>query len=127
MNDAGYVYVHSESSIWSQQVKCHDDLVFVPAIYIAILIPKWKYVFHSASNHLNAILNVIRLVQYGHKLKKDNLHWVERFDSYLFHAFNRELSFSDKVHLFLLAFYIRILKRIGPTVKFPYNVLSSLI
>lgn len=127
LNDAGYVYVRSESSIWSQQVKCHDNVVFAQAIYIAILIPKWKFVFHSAPNHLYAILIVIGLVQSGHKLRKDNLHWVERFDSYLYHAFNRELSFLDKVHLFLLAFYIRFLKRIRPSVKFPYNVLSLLI
>lgn len=127
LNDAGYVYVHSESSVWSQQMKCHDDIVIAHAIYIPILIPKWRYAFLSSPRHLYKILKVIRLAQSGHELREDNLRWVEKIDSFLYHTFNRPLSLSDKVHLSFLAFYIRALIKFNPTVKFPYKMLSSLI
>lgn len=127
LNDAGYVYVQSESSIWSQQMKCHDDVVFAHAIYIPILIPKWKSTYYSTPRHLFSILNVVRMAQSGHQLREDNLQWVERFSCFLYHAFNRRLSLSDKLHLSFLALYIRILKKFRPTTKFPYSILSSLI
>ena len=127
LNDAGYVYVHSESSIWSQQVKCHDDIIFAHAIYLAILIPKWRFIFYSSPGHLYNILKVVRLAQSGHKLREANLRWVEKFDSFLYHSFNRPLSLSDRVHLSFLAFYLRILKKFKPKIKLPYRLLSSLI
>ena len=127
LNDAGYVYIHSESSIWSQQMKCHDDVVFAHPIYIPILIPKWKYVFLSSPGHLSSLLNVVRLAQSGHRLREENLLWVRRFDCYLYHAFNRKLSYVDKIHLSLLSLYIRVLRRIKLNYRFLYQILSLLI
>ena len=127
LNDAGYVYVHSESSIWSQQVKCHDNVVFAHTIYVSILIPKWRYVFLSSPRHLNSLLNVVRLAQSGHRLREDNLLWVRRFDSYLYHTFNRSLSYRDTLYLAFLSIYIRVLKRIMPNYKFPYQLLFKWI
>lgn len=115
LNDAGYVYVHSDSSIWSQQIKSKDDTVFAHAIYVAMLVPIWKNVFLSSPRHLNSILNVVRLVQSGHRLREDNLHWVQRFDSYLYHAFNRELGIIDWIHLSFLSVYLMFL------IKFKMN------
>ena len=127
LNDAGYIYVHHKSSIWSQQTKGKDHIVFAHAIYMGILIPKWKYVFLSTKRHLNMILQVVRLAQTGYQLREDNLHWIQRFDSYLYHTFNRKHSYLDKMHLSFLVFYIRSLKLLKPHVKFPYTLLSSLI
>lgn len=127
LNDAGYVYVHYESSIWSQQIKFKDYIVLAHAIYIPLLIPKWKFAFHSSPKHLTRILNVVKFAQSGHQLNEGNLHWVQRFESYLYHAFNRNHTIIDRAHLAFLAFYIRLLRKTRPRVKFPYKVLSSLI
>ena len=127
LNDAGYVYVHHESSIWSQQIKTKDCVVFAHAIYLSILIPKWKYVYLSSPRHLGLTLQVVRFAQSGHQLREDNLKWIERFDSYLYHAFNRKLTFIDKIHLSFLGFYIRVLMKCKPRGTFPYTVLSHLI
>lgn len=127
LNDAGYVYVHYQSSIWSQQKKKKDHIVFAHAIYMAILIPKWKYVFRSTPRHLGMILNVVRLAQSGYRIREDNLHWIQRFDCRLYHSFNRDLSFTDKMYLSFLAYYIRVLRKTKPSFKLPYKLLSSLI
>ena len=123
LNDAGYVYVHDKSSIWSQQIASGDNEVFAHAIYVALLIPKWKFAFHSSPRHLNSILNVVRLVQSGHRLKENYLHWLERFDRYLYLAFNRDLSYIDKIRFAFLSLYIRFLRKY----RFPYQFLSVLI
>ena len=127
LNDAGYVYVHHESSIWSQQIKTKDYVVFAHAIYLGLLIPKWKFVYLSSPRHLGLILQVVRFAQSEHQLREDNLKWIQRFDSYLYHTFNRKLSYIDKGHLSFLVFYIRVLKYFTPKIKFPYILLSSLI
>lgn len=127
LNDAGYIYVHDKSSIWSQQIESGDDVAFAHAIYVAILIPKWKFLFHSSPRHLNLILKVVRLVQSGHRLREDNIHWLERFDSYLYHAFNRDLSYMDKIHLLFLSLYIRFLKKYRFNYRLPYQFLSVII
>lgn len=127
LNDAGYVYVHNKSSIWSQQIESGDDIAFAHAIYVATLIPKWKSAFHSSPRHLNLILKIVKLVQSGHRLKEDNLHWLERFDSYLYHAFNRDLSYMDKIHLSFLSLYIRFLRKYRFNIRFPYQLFSVLL
>lgn len=127
LNDAGYVYVHYKSSIWSKQIECGDDVAFAHAIYVAILIPKWKFAFHSSPKHLGLILNVVRLIQSGHRLREDNLRWVQRFDCFLYHAFNRELTQTDKVRLALLSLYIRVLRKFWLGFRAPYQFLSFII
>lgn len=109
LDDAGYVYVKYQSSLWQNNVKSNDHIVFAHAIYIGMLIPKWKYVFFSSPRHQNSILNVVRLVQSGHRLREDNLHWVQKFDSYLYHAFNRELNVIDRLHLSFMSVYLRFM------------------
>lgn len=127
LNDAGYVYVHYKSSIWSQQKKYKDHIVFAHAIYIAILIPKWKDVFRSSPRHLSLIFNVVRLAQSGYKLRDDNLRWIQSFDCFLYHAFNRKLTFIEKCHLTFLAIYIRFLRKFQPKNILPYKLLSQII
>lgn len=127
LNDAAYIYVHYKSSIWSQQIKFKDHIVFAHAIYMAILIPKWKYTFRTSPIHLKLILNVVRLALSGYKLREENLRWIQRFDCFLYHAFNRELSIIDKGHLSFLAFYIRVLRKLQPNFILPYKLLSLMI
>ena len=82
---------------------------FLLMLYIGMLIPKWKYVFLSSPRHLNLIAYVVRLVQSGHRLREENLLWVQKFDSYLYHAFNRKLNVIDRLHLSFLSVYLRLL------------------
>ena len=109
LNDTGYVYVNSESSIWSQQVKCGDDFVFAHALYIPLLIPKWKNVFHTEKRHLVAILQVVFLALSKRKLKENNVRWIERFKTFPYHVFNRDLNVFEKARLLLLSYYLRIM------------------
>ena len=127
LNDAGYVLVRHKSSIWSQQIESGDNVAITPALFIPLLIPKWKYDILSSPKHLSAILNVVKLVQSGHRLREGNFLWVQRYDSYLYHAFNRNLSYIDTIHLKFLSLYIRVLRKFRFSIKFPYKVLFALI
>ena len=119
LDDAGYIYVKYKSSLWQNNIKTQDYIVFAHAIYIGMLIPKWKYVFLSSRKHLYSILDVVRLVQSGHRLRDDNLHWVQNFDSYIYHAFNRELNIIDRLHLSFVSVYLKLL------IKFRLNNRAS--
>lgn len=109
LNDAGYIYVHYKSSIWSQQIASGDNLALTTAISVPFLIPKWKYVILSSPRHLNALLNVVRLVRSGHRLREGNLLRAQKHNSYLYHAYNRNLSYIQ-IHLKFLSIYIRFLR-----------------
>lgn len=122
LDDAGYVYVQYKTSIWAETVKSNDSKVFAHAIYIPVLIPKWTNVFYTELRHLSMILAVVQLARSSHQLKEDNLRWISRFDIFLYHAFNRKLGTTDRLHLSFLFYYIRIL------MKFKlYNKISSIL
>ena len=127
LNDAGYILVRHKSSIWSQQIVSGDNVAITPALLVPSLIPKWKYIILSSPRHLSSILKVLRLVQSGHRLREGNLHRLQRLDWYLYHAFNRDLSYLDKIHLKFLSIYIRVLRKIKFGFKLPYQLLSVLI
>lgn len=127
LNDAGYVLVRHKSSIWSKQIESGDNVAITPALLVPSLIPKWKYIILSSPRHLSSILKVLRLVQSGHRLREGNLHRLQRLDWYLYHAFNRDLSYLDKIHLKFLSIYIRVLRKIKFDFKLPYQLLSVLI
>lgn len=111
LDDAGYVYVHSDSSIWSKQVKCNDFIVFAHALYIPSLIPRWTDAFYSETYHHVQIYKVVRLALSRHQLKESNLRWINKFDVYLYHAFNRHLNVKDWFHLLFLLVYLRLIIR----------------
>ena len=124
LDDAGYVYVHYKSSIWTKMTGSYDYMAFSHILYIPMLIPKWKPVFYSSQYHLKILLNVIWLARSGYSLSEDNLKWVRRFDLYIYKVFNREIKFMDKVHLGLLARYIKLLIKWKPSLGLPYKIIS---
>lgn len=109
LDDAGYVYIHSDSSIWSQQVQCNDYIVFAHALYIPRLIPKWADAFYSEVRHYIQIYKVVRLALSRHQLKESNLRWINQFDVFLYHVFNRRLRLVDWLHLSFLLVYLKFL------------------
>lgn len=124
LDDAGYVYVHYKSSIWSQTSASSDYIAFSHVLYIPLLIPKWKPVFYSSQYHLGWILKAIWLVRSGYYLSDENLNWVRRFDLHIYKLFNKKITFFDKVYLGLFARYVKLLLKFKPTVLFPYKIIS---
>ena len=127
LNDAGYVYVQYNSSIWNENLKKQDSKVFAHALYIPLLIPKWEYAFMSGKRHLKKMLKVVRLALSNHHLKDDNLVWIRRFDRFVYRCFNRQLSLNDKMRLSLLFIYLGLLIVTHPNMKWPYRLLSKLL
>lgn len=127
LNDAGYVYVQYNASIWNENRKSQDHKVLTHALYIPLLIPKWKYEFLSDRRHLKRLLNVVKLAISKYKLKEENLKWISRFDRYLYSVFNRDLKFSDKMHLAALYILLGTLIVFQPSIKFPYKLLNKML
>lgn len=124
LDDAGYLYVHYKSSIWTKMTGSYDYMAFSHILYIPMLIPKWKPVFYSSQHHLKILLNVIWLARSGYSLSEDNLKWVRRFDLYIYKVFNRKIKLGDKVHLGLLARYVKLLIKWKPSFLLPYKIIS---
>lgn len=124
LDDAGYVYVHYKSSIWTKMTASYDYMAFSHILYIPLLVPKWKLVFYSSQNHLKILLNVIWLVRSGYSLSDENLNWIRRFDLHLYRLFNKKITFVDKVYLGLFARNVKLLLKFKPTVLFPYKIIS---
>ena len=127
LDEAGYVYVHYKSSIWSEMTATYDYRAFYHVLYIPLLIPKWKMVFYSSEFHLKKILKTIWLARSGNCISENNLKWVRKFDLYIYGVLNKKITFLDKVHLLLLEKYIGLLIRYRPSVLFPYKVISLLL
>lgn len=109
LKDAGYVYVKYESSLWQDSVKSNDYIVFAHALYIPFLIPKWIDAFYGSTYHHIQIYKVVRLALSRHQLKESNLRWINQFDVFLYHVFNRRLRLVDWLHLSFLLVYLKFL------------------
>lgn len=109
LDDAGYVYVKYQSSLWQDNVKSNDHIVFAHALYIPLLIPKWIDAFYRSTYHHIQIYKVVRLALSRHQLKESNIRWINQFDVYLYHVFNRKLSIIDWLHLTFLLVYLKFL------------------
>lgn len=127
LNDAGYIYVQYGNSIWAKNCQTKDHLVFAHALYIPLLIPKWRYVFLKSPNHLSRILETIKLAYYGYNIRQDNLNWIHYFDVYIYKTFNRKLNIIDKCRLLFLYVYIKVLMKLNISMKLPYYILSLLL
>lgn len=127
LNDAGYVYVQYNTSIWNENKKNQDYRVFAHALYIPLLIPRWSMAFLSEKRHQKRILSVVRLAFSSYKLKEEHLRWMSRFDRFLYTVFNKKLIFKDYLHLTALYFFLKILIMFKPTIKFPYKLLNKML
>ena len=127
LNDAGYVYVQYHTSIWNENIKRQDYKLLTHSLYIPLLIPKWRMTFLESPKHLKRILKVVRLALSKYELKQDNLVWISRFDRYLYHAFNRNLSVLDYLHLIFLYFYLIFVILFHPSHKFFYEKLNKML
>lgn len=114
LNDAGYVYVQYPSSIWAQQVKSKDSVIFAHALYIPKLIPKWSMVMLSSPSRLGDICGTIRSAYSMHRIKEENLQWTKSFNLFIYNAFNRKLGLLDKLYLAFLWVYLRTLTKMKP-------------
>lgn len=73
---------------------------------------------------------VVELALCGEKVSKGTNKWMQGMDSYLFHAFNRRLTMSDKIHLRELEFLVGVMrrtKRKHPSWPLPWRLLDKLI
>lgn len=103
LNDVGYVYVQYQNSIWHEYEKtCDHKILGCPALFVAGLLPAWKPVYWSSRGYLRRMKTVVSSALRGEKVTVPTLKWMDSFDYYLFHAFNRPLTIEDKMHLIAL-------------------------
>lgn len=123
LNDAGYVYVQYKNSIMGNLSKSKDLELLTHALYIPLIIPKWRNAFLTEPKHLKKILNAVCLAYFGYKVKDmGNLHWMSKFDLFIYHAFNRKLTLFDIMHLLMIRIYLKLLIN-----WFPKNSYSSML
>lgn len=127
LDDAGYIYVQYNTSIWNENIKRQDYKLMAHALYIPLLIPKWNMTFLSASRHLKMILKVVRIALSEYQVREDILRWCSRFDRYLYHVFNRKQTIIDKLHLGVLFLYLVFLIKIHPPLKIFYRLLDKML
>lgn len=131
LNDAGYIYVQYKSSIWNDYTKTNDYLVMgSPALFNAGMYPKWKPVYWQSRNGLNQIIKVVNAARKELPMTETTIRWMDSFDYYIFHAFNRPLTRLDKIHLFTLWILLKIMicvKRRHPRIPLPWRLLDKLL
>lgn len=131
LNDAGYVYVQYRNSTWNDCMKTNDYIIMgCPAIFNAVLIPKWKPVYWQSIPHLRRIKHVVSAAWHSLPMTNEAIRWMDSFEYYIYHAFNRPLNLWDKLHLFAIWFLLKIMiriKRRHPEVTLPWRLLDKLL
>lgn len=131
LNDAGYIYVQYKSSIWNDYIKTNDHIVLgAPALFNAGLFPMWKPVYWQSRNGLRQIIRVVNAAREELPITETTIRWMDNYDYYIFHAFNRPLTIWDKMHLFILWFLLKIMihaKRRCPRLPLPWRLLDKLL
>ena len=131
LNDAGYIYVQYKSSIWNDYKKTNDHIVMgCPALFNPGLFPKWKPVYWQSVKGLNRIILVVNAAREGLPMTDVAIRWMDSFDYYIYHAFNRPLNLLDKLHLSALWFLLKMMirtKRRHPRLPLPWRLLDKLL
>ena len=102
LDDAGYVYVQYKNSIWNENLKTKNYLAFEHAMFMPRLFPKWKYAYMSERRHLISIFKVVKLSLSNYHFDEVTDKWIKKFDSFVYHSFNRKLTIKDRLHLLSL-------------------------
>lgn len=97
-----YVYVGHQQSVTGQMAKAdHDSAVmWCLAVYIPMLIPKWKNGFLSRS-YFPDLRHVIRLALQGYRMKESNVAQLRDLDVFLYRCFNAPLSLFSRLRLYM--------------------------
>lgn len=130
LDDAGYVYVQYQKSVWHAYSINERKILGCPALFNAFLIPKWKPVYWQSGKYLGKMKEVVEIALCGEKVSEETNKWMRGMNSYLFHAFNRRLTMLDKIHLRALEFLIGVMrrtKRKHPSWPLPWRLLDKLI
>lgn len=131
LEDAGYVYVQYEHSIWHGYLETNDHKVLgCPALFCSGLMPIWKPVYWSNPRNLAMIRNVVSSALKGDRMTEMTQKWMSGFDYYLFHAFNRPLTIIDRLHLYALWLLLGVMRRVKrkhPSWPEPWRLLDKLL
>lgn len=112
LDDAGYVYVKYEKSIWQEVVATEDHLLLCPVVYIPNLLPSWSNAYYSSQKHICQLLVATKLVYSGFRLQEENYAYLNGLPrtTRLICLMNQELSLWGKCYLILLIFILKSLK-----------------
>ena len=112
LEDAGYVYVQYEQSIWHEVIASKDDKLMCHIMYIPYLLPKWAKVYFYSRKHALQLLIAAKIIYLGHWLQKENYAYLREMPnkSKLVKLMNHDLNFCEKSKLALLIVYLSVLK-----------------
>ncbi len=126
LNDAGYVYVRYEDSIWNEIMVAKDVYAMLPIMIIPSLLPCWKNVYYNSRHTLYKLYGVVKLLLKGHKMEDGNLAYLRGMPNHnrLIGMMNRKLLLKEKIYLVLLIINLRLLKYFSfkPLFWFPKTV-----
>lgn len=118
-----YIYVQSKSSI---AATTDDSMVlWCNGIYIPTLIPHWRHDFYLA--YTREISDVVSLARQKHRLQESSKKSLEDLGVYIYDAFNRPLTVTDRFRLFLTTTFLRAMKKYGWNKKTDTQILHYLL
>ncbi len=130
LDEAGYVYVQYPKSIWNGYSINDRKILGNAALFNAFLLPKWKPVYWQSLRYIAKIKEVVEMAMREERVSEETKKWMSGMDSWLYQAFNRDLTFFDKCHLRLLHFLLgmmRRMKRKHPSWPQPWRLLGKLL
>ena len=121
-----YVYVDYKNSVTGEMSRTHDtDVIWCLGLYIPTLIPTWRHDYFIAD--YSRIRQVIRMAKQGYKLQDNNKRSLDGLGVYIYDAFNRKLSFFDRVRLITAETFMRVIHKLGWNSKTATDIMDLLL
>lgn len=116
LNDAGYVYVQHEKSIWNEVIANREHIVLgCHSLYIPILIPFWKKTMYRSARCFCGVLSVIDWLLSGERMSDGNLAYLKSLPGHakLIELVNKELTLVERLYLNTLKWNVKVLKHVS--------------
>lgn len=121
-----YVYVDYKTSVTGEMSTTQDtDVLWCLGLYIPALIPIWRHDYYLAD--YSAIRCVVKMARAGYRLQEKNKKSLEGLGVYVYDAFNRALTASDKVRLAAAELFLRTMHKLGWNKKADTDILHFLL
>ena len=116
LNEAGYVYVQHDKSIWNEVIANREHIVLgCHSLYIPILIPSWKKTMYRSVRCFCGVLSVIDWLLSGERMSDGNLAYLKSLPGHakLIELVNKELTLGDRLYLIAFRWNIKVLKHVS--------------
>ena len=116
LDEAGYVYVQHDTSIWNEVIERDEQVVLgCHSLYIPILIPYWKKTMYRSELCFCGLSSVVEWMLSGKTMSEGNLTYLKGLSGHakIIELINKKLSFIERLYLNALRWNAKILKHIS--------------